>query len=413
MGTNTLRSTAERDPAWTMLGGFLRVRLTDRGGRPRRTAPPPNIERVQNSPLLALHRERNATVAGGAAPLVLAFGDVPAEYRDARHGAALFDQTERGAVELRGADAASFLHRLTANEVRKLSAGQGVRNLLLSAKGKVLFDFDLCVESERLLLSTQPAQASALLKALDMYLFSEKVALADRSAEHAPLALCGPAALDIVARVCGAAAPALPYHWTLGQFAGAPARITRQPVAGSDGVRVDVGPHNVAELWRALLTAGATPAGRIAYDCLRVEAGWAEPGDDIDENVYPQEARLERAFALDKGCYIGQEVVAKIDTYGGLNKRLVALSIDHDNPIPRGTRLWRDDGGEWRDLGVCTSWAYSFVLDTGLVLAYVKRRHQALAGRFVLGDPQQPLGQATVVPLPVRPDALAVTGEFE
>jgi hypothetical protein len=62
---------------------------------------------------------------------------------------------------------------------------------------------------------------------------------------------------------------------------------------------------------------------------------------------------------------------------------------------------------------VCTSWAYSFVLDTGLVLAYVKRRHQALAGRFMLGDPQQPLGQATVVPLPVRPDALAVTGEFE
>ena len=81
--------------------------------------------------------------------------------------------------------------------------------------------------------------------------------------------------------------------------------------------------------------------------------------------MYPQEARLESAFSLDKGCYIGQEVVAKIDTYGGLNKRLVALKVSHDDPVARGTRLFRLDEGEWRDLGVVTSWAYSFVLDTG------------------------------------------------
>lgn len=413
MSTNAVRMAAERDAPWTMLVGFLRVSPSGREHRPSAARQPPSLERLQASPLLELHRERDATIAAGAAPLVLTFGDVPAEYRDARQGAALFDHTERGAVELRGTDATSFLHRLTANEVRKLAPGQGLRNLLLSAKGKVLFDFDLCVEDQRLLLSTPRGEAGALLKALDTYLFSEKVVLADRTGEHAPLSLCGPTALDLVARVCGVSAPALPYHWTLGAFGGATARVTRQPVAGSDGVRVDVGPEHAAALWQALVAAGATPAGRIAYDCLRVEAGWAEPGDDVDENVYPQEARLERAFALDKGCYIGQEVVAKIDTYGGLNKRLVALSVDHDNPLPRGTRLWREDAGEWRDLGVCTSWAYSFVLDTGLVLAYVKRRHQAIGGRFLLGDPQQPLGTATVVPLPVRPDALAVTGEFE
>ena len=78
--------------------------------------------------------------------------------------------------------------------------------------------------------------------------------------------------------------------------------------------------------------------------------------------------------------------MAKIDTYGGLNKRLVALRISHDDPVARGTRLFRDDEGEWRDLGVVTSWAYSFVLDTGLVLAYVKRRHQAPGTVFRVGD---------------------------
>ena len=84
----------------------------------------------------------------------------------------------------------------------------------------------------------------------------------------------------------------------------------------------------------------------------------------------------------------------------------------HDDPVARGTRLYRqaDGGGEWRDLGLVTSWAYSFELDTGLVLAYVKRRHQAPGTVFRIGDGP---AEATVVALPVRSDAVAVTGEFE
>jgi glycine cleavage system aminomethyltransferase T len=91
--------------------------------------------------------------------------------------------------------------------------------------------------------------------------------------------------------------------------------------------------------------------------------------------------------------------VAKIDTYGGLNKRLVALRVSHDDPVPRGTALWREEGGEWRELGLVTSWAYSFVLDTGLVLAYVKRRHQAPGTTFRLGAGP---ATASVVELPLR-----------
>jgi glycine cleavage system aminomethyltransferase T len=92
-------------------------------------------------------------------------------------------------------------------------------------------------------------------------------------------------------------------------------------------------------------------------------------------------------------------VVAKIDTYGGLNKRLVGLRVSHDDPVPTGTRLHREENGEWRDLGLVTSWAYSFALDTGLVLAYVKRRHQEPGTTFRLG---QGPGEATIVPLPVE-----------
>ena len=369
---------------------------------------------VKTDLLLERHRRDGAELTPGSPPLVLAFGEVPDEYRASTEGAALFDATRREALEVSGPEAVAFLHRLLANAVKALGVGQGNRNLLLSSKGKVLFDFELAlVAPERLHLSLAPGRAAALAKALDTYHFSEKLTFRDVSDEHAPLELCGPRAADLVALVTGVTPPTELYHHVQGQFRGTPVRVSTLPVAGSLGFRVDAGPAQAETLWSAFREAEATAAGRIAHDCLRVEAGAAETGVDVDDSIYPQEARLERAFSLDKGCYIGQEVVAKIDTYGGLNKRLVALRISHDDPLPAGTRLLRDDEGEWRDLGVVTSWAYSFVLDTGLALAYVKRRHQGAGTRFHLGDAQGSLGQAVIVPLPVRPTALAPTGEFE
>ena len=259
-------------------------------------------------------------------------------------------------------------------------------------------------------LSTQPGQSSQLLGALDTYLFAEKLKLIDRSELCAPLELAGPKAREIAERLLEKNLPAADHAWTEHDFQGTPLRASAMPVAGSPGVRLDAGPQAAPRLWDALIALGAVPAGIAAQDCLRVEANWAEPGVDIDENVYPQEARLERAFSLSKGCYIGQEVVAKIDTYGGLNKRLVALKISHDDPLPRGTRLYRLDDGEWRDLGVITTWAYSFVQDGGLALAFVKRRSQAPGTQFRVGEGP---ATATVVPSPVRPSALPVTGDFE
>jgi aminomethyltransferase len=364
---------------------------------------------MNESPLLALHRKSHAQFTADGHTL-LTFGDVPAEYAAAMEGACAFDETDREALVVGGADAAVFLHRLLANDVRGLVNGQSQRNLLLSSKGKVLFDFELSHLGESYTISTPPGRGRELAKALDTYLFAEKVTITDRTAEHAPIELCGPQAEAILKSVLVAELPAAPRGCASIEWVGAQVVVTRLPVAGSDGFRLDVGTAGVHALWAALTAAGARPAGRIVRDILRVEAGAAEPVVDIDENVYPQEARLESAFSLDKGCYIGQEVVAKIDTYGGLNKRLVALKVSNDDPVPRGTRLFRLDEGEWRDLGVVTSWAYSFVLDTGLALAYVKRRHQAHGTEFRVGD-----GPATavIVPLPVRAQAVALTGEFE
>ncbi len=386
-------------------------RAAGRGPRAPRHGPAPDPGLAVNLPILnPLHRAAGARFADSEPPLLLTYGSVPDEYRAGTEGALLLDETDRGRVVVRGGERAEFLHRMLANDVRGLPAGGGNRNLLLTPKGKVRFVFDLAVEPDRVLLSTPPGQAAPLAEALEMYHFSEDVELVDGSEDHAPLALVGPRAGALLDAVLGIDPPTELHATVAARFEDQPVDVVALPVAGSPGFRVDGGPRLAERLWRALVAAGATPGGRVVRDILRVEACAADPVVDVDDTIYPQEARLEGAFHLEKGCYVGQEVVAKIDTYGGLNKRLVALRLSHDDPVAPGTRLVLVEDGEERDLGVVTSWAYSFALDTGLCLAYVKRKHQTPGHEFRLAGSA---GTATVVEVPVRAGALALTGEPE
>ena len=158
------------------------------------------------------------------------------------------------------------------------------------------------------------------------------------------------------------------------------------PIAGSPAGAFSLEPALLPALWDDLCAAGASPCGLVARDALRIEAGRARFGVDFGEDVYPQEARLEDAFSLSKGCYIGQEVVAKIDTYGGLNRLLVGLRIDHDAPVPHGTRLMQHEESDWREVGTTTSWTYSLALGTGLALGYVKRKSSGAGTSLRLAD---------------------------
>lgn len=386
---------------------------------------------MKSSTLIKQLAERGARITTGPiGETLLTFGDVPGEYRAATQAAVVFDQTDRGLVTVSGKDATDFLHRITANRIKGLEPGCGNANLLLTGKGKVVEMFDLTFigPDEGYLLSTPPGRAASLKTALDMYLFTEDVELGDETERHAPLVVIGPKANTCALRALAALGgdsilesdlEVLTDHSSKDlALRGSTLRITSLPTAGRSGLRMELfGLEGAAlvsatrELWQAVTQAGATPGGLALFDILRAEACIPAFGIDIDDTIYPQEARLEPAFSLEKGCYIGQEVVAKIDTYGGLNKRLCALQTG-DDPIPRGTRLWREDPERgWRDLGIVTTWAWSFALDTGLALAYVKRRHQDPGAEFHLApegaEPETIAAAqtATLVETPLEPAA--------
>ncbi|MFT6041113.1 MAG: folate-binding protein YgfZ [Planctomycetota bacterium] len=353
---------------------------------------------MQNSPLLQIHQERGARLAASpTGDVLLTYGNVPAEYKAATEAALVFDDTNRGRVHATGADATDFLHRLLANQVKRLDSGtpeapgSGNFNLLLTGKGKIVEQFELAPDgSGGYLLFTEPGRSATLISALDMYLFADDVVLTDQSEQSACFTLIGPTSCAVLQAALGVAELTATgqFESELVPFAGHTLRLTHVLYVGCDGYRVEAGPETALALWDALLAAGAMPGGLAIHDILRVESCTGQFGRDIDDTIYPQEARLETSFNLDKGCYIGQEVVAKIDTYGGLNKRLMLLEVSHDDPIAPGTRLERYDEKRetWRDLGVATSWGYSFARDGGCILAYVKRRHQDLGTEFRLGE---------------------------
>ena len=249
-------------------------------------------------------------------------------------------------------------------------------------------------------LLTHPGRAAALAERLDLFLFADQLELGDASEEHAPLHLCGPAAPGVLEAFLGEPVSAPMRQRQQYERAGEAVELTALPVLGQEGWRVEVQPKALPAVWEALCGAGATPIGKEAAESLRLENGRARWGVDVDEQVYPQEAHWEDAFSLSKGCFVGQEVVAKIDTYGGMKRTLVGLEVPGEVALERGSELHDE---QQRVVGRVTSHGWSPRLKSGLALGYVKVELQEAGTRLRLAaaGSESPC-QVTVVTLPIR-----------
>src|SRR5262249_7213244 len=158
---------------------------------------------------------------------------------------------------------------------------------------------------------------------LDRLLISERVELEDVSAAHAVLTVAGPAARATVEKLAERALPdlAVAHHvrLTVGELE---VRAVRSAETGEEAYDLWVAPAAVATLWERVLSAGAHPVGRDAWNVLRVEAGVVWPGVDVDASTLLLEAPLEHVYSLTKGCYVGQETVARVTYRGHVNRKI-------------------------------------------------------------------------------------------
>jgi folate-binding protein YgfZ len=302
-------------------------------------------------------------------------GKALSEIQQARERAALFDLSHWGKLEARGPDAASFLHNLCTNDILRLAPGTGCEAFFTTAQAKVVslahvFNLPATDGTKTFWLGLAPGKNEALAKHLNYYLITEQVELLDRTTEFAQFHLAGPGAQAVLNRAWGSVGLNLFQVVQQDVDSALPGQIRRTDSLGLLGFDIMV-PTSAAESVRnSLLTAGAQPAGPDALEILRIEAGMPLDGVDIDETALPQEiGRTEKAISFTKGCYIGQETVARIRTYGHVNRQVVGLQITGESPISRGAHLLRDG----KDVGQITSSVWSPLMGTVIALAMVRR----------------------------------------
>jgi folate-binding protein YgfZ len=273
-----------------------------------------------------------------------------AECAAVRGGAGWIDLRRRERIEVRGADRISFLHRLLACDVAGLPEGASAYGALLTPKGKLLADVRLHRRPETVLLDLATGLGERVREHLVRHAVFDDVALVDVSREIAHVGLHGPRARAVFER---ADLPA--------DLAAAPSRF-----AGEVGYDLFVDAASFDATASALADAGAHRIGDEAFEILRVEAGTPVWGPDLDETMLVDEA-IPEAASVDKGCYVGQEIVARLRSRGHVNRELVGLRLEGEMAPPAGYPLRSGDAVAGRTASLIRSPARGAVLGMGLV----------------------------------------------
>jgi folate-binding protein YgfZ len=323
----------------------------------------------------------------------LHFGDARGEYDALTAAVGVVDFSRRTQIELAGADRQTFLHNLCTNEVKRLVVGSGCEAFLCNAQGHTLALVNIFCGPETLVVETVPGEEAKLLAHLDRYLIREKVELRGRSDDWAELLLAGPGAAELLQKD-SIAPPAKLFDHIVGTIAGVDVALRRVDITQPGGYLISCVRSAVGSVWKSLADAGARPCGAESLEMARIEAGTPEFGRDLSDANLPQElSRDARAISFTKGCYIGQETVARLDALGHVNRTLCGVRFAAGEIPLVGTEFHGEAG---KALGQVTSAAFSPRLGAPLALAYV-RRGSNNAGALL----ESSLGSAEVVTLPI------------
>lgn len=251
---------------------------------------------------------------------------------------ALFSLTGRTQIEMTGADRHSFLHNFCTNHIKGLAVGRGCEAFVTSIKGRILFHVLVFAEEHSLWIETEPGQATGLLAHLHQYIITEDVQLFDRSEELGQLYLCGG---GVEGQLANLFSPAFTMPPTLGQTRCEEVLIRRFSFGPSPGYSLVI-PRVEEAKWRSrILAGGAVEAPAELFEALRIKAGFPRHGVDITADHLAQEAnRTPLAISFAKGCYLGQEPIARIDALGHVNRSLCGVTTDEPAQFPAGSEVF-------------------------------------------------------------------------
>jgi folate-binding protein YgfZ len=344
------------------------------------------------NPLLDLHRQPETEFQPYAdLEIVSTFGQPEAEYAAIHKSAGLMDLPQRGILELSGKDRLPFLNNLISNQVwdkqtkQGIAAGQGVYAFLLNAKsGRIIADLNVLELGDRTLLDLDVRLIQSVQQALERYLFAEQVKIASRVGELHQIALHGPGASELLRSMGVSPMPTDPLQSSQVSFLDTSAVLYRDDFTGASGYFLILPTADAPRIWTALIDRSQSdtlgkrplrPIGWAAFNATRIEAGRPLFGIDFDDSILPAETGevFSRAVSLTKGCYPGQEIVARMHARQQVAKKLVGIRMESDALPIAGTKIQDADGNE---IGGVTSSTVSPILSNlALCLGYLKRPH--------------------------------------
>ena len=346
----------------------------------------------------------------GGQNVVLAYGSVAVEYEALYSNAALFDRSHRGRIRVKGDKAAEMVAGLVTNDVAGLVPGQGCYAAALTAKGKIVADVRVFIEEGSVLVDAPPRAAAAWAGMVRKFVNPRLAPHVDESVTLRDLGVFGVNARHVVATLTNVQSSALsalaPYAHVTVDVGGQTVLVTSSPDLGMEGFEL-IAPASVFdELWERAMRAGAVPAGLDAWEIARVEAGRPEWGIDIDDTTIPQEANFDELHAISytKGCYVGQETVARVHFRGHVNKHLRGVRSTTLDAPPSGATLHDAAGLQVGDVRS----SVRSPRQGGIALAMIRREVEpgaSLIARWSADDGQQPMNERTieVSPLPFIP----------
>lgn len=311
-------------------------------------------------------------------------------------GAGLIDlSSARGRIRVSGSEATMFLNGLITNDVKGLRENRWMPAAFPTVQGRLMGAVRVVRgNGPAFLIDTDVASHEAVLKTISRFTLAGDFKVSDVTAETALLSVQGKRAIEVVEKVFGQSFADLPRNGVAETgWQNASVTIFRATHTAEDGFDVVVDSAQAPQLRQLLADAGAQPVSDDTLEVLRVEAGIARFGRDMDETSVVPETNLDDAVSYTKGCYVGQEIIVRIKHRGHVAKKLTGLKLETDQQIDPGTIIKSTDNQE---IGKVTSAVGSPRLGSTIALGYVRYEHLA-AGTSVVVDDEI---AATIVELP-------------
>ncbi len=363
---------------------------------------------ILKSPLHEWHVSHGASMAQRDDWLVPAnFGDPANEYLAVREGGAgLFDFSSRGRLRVSGSEAVQFLNGLLTNDMKTLAELSWMPAVFPNVQGRLIAAARVMriadeqgtkASSPVFLLDTEGATRNRVLKTIERFTLAGDFHVTDLSNYSAQFSIQGAKAVQVLNQVFGDSWVEAPREGlrTI-KWKDTDLFVIRATHTAEDGFDFIIEATQALSLWEAIVDAGAVPVGFDAFEILRTEAGIARYGPDLDETLVVSETNLDDAVSFTKGCYVGQEIIARIKYRGHVAKKLTGVAFEAVVGAESGSALLSDDN---KEIGRLTTVVHSPKLGRTIALALIKYQHLA-AGTNVKVTVGEELVYAQVTELP-------------